>query len=262
MQGGDVSPGYVACGSSVPGARHMQKGIPCEDAWACEKASGFLVIAVADGLSSADNGGKGAAVAVHTSVTAVAGILETRDPDDTPDIGAIIRAGFAAARFAIQEDADKAGEEVSSYATTLLVTVVRDRIAWCGHIGDGACVVLSGEEVSVLSAPGLAVYANETAVLTAPRWEQDLRMNSGSADVVLLSTDGCQGALIRRENGKQIPYAPFILPLVKALSRYYTEGRDCNAEIADLLSSERMRALSSDDMTLVAGFCTPGETAR
>jgi hypothetical protein len=36
----------------------------------------------------------------------------------------------------------------------------------CGHIGDGACAILSGNEVSLLSVPGNTEYANETAVLT------------------------------------------------------------------------------------------------
>lgn len=69
MSAGHARPGsYFACGASVAGTRHIRDQIPCEDAWAGVILPGALIIAVADGLSSAEHGGKGADIAVSSSV--------------------------------------------------------------------------------------------------------------------------------------------------------------------------------------------------
>lgn len=254
-----TGPDYFACGGSVQGTRHIQGSIPCEDAWAFENLPGCLVLAVADGLSSADYGGKGAEAAVTACVREVAGLIKMTNDDGEIPVSDIIRDGIARGRSSLTVLAETNEHPLSSYATTLALVVMKGDCVWCGHIGDGVCACVFGDDVSVLSAPGNAEYANETAVLTARTWEKHLRISSGKADAVLLATDGCQGALIRREEGGLQPYKPFIIPLVKALREYVIEGRDCNAEICDLLFSDRMRALSSDDMTLAAGFSSPGE---
>ncbi|MCA1916394.1 PP2C family serine/threonine-protein phosphatase [Methanospirillum hungatei] len=256
MPAGHTRPGsYIACGASVAGTRHIRDQIPCEDAWAGVILPDALIIAVADGLSSAEYGGKGADIAVSSSV---------RDATDAykpgeQDIPALIRSAMSAGREAIHDHALSEGLHISSFATTLLLAVLTPDGAFCGHIGDGACVALSEGEASLLSVPGTAEYANETAVLTAQTWESHCRISHRAADAIICATDGCQGALIRREDGAYVPYSPFVVPLVRSLGEYLDEGRDLNSEIADLLSSSRMRALSSDDMTLAVGFSLSGE---
>jgi hypothetical protein len=247
---------YVACGASVAGTRHIRDQIPCEDAWAKAILPGALAIAVADGLSSAESGGKGAEIAVNTSVGIIADALMA---DKEPDISNLIRMAAGKGRENIERDACLNGVEISSYATTLLVAVLINDCAVCGHIGDGACVTLSADTASVLSLPGPSEYANETAVLTGKNWESQLRISSGTGSAVICATDGCQGAIVRRDEGSFIPYNPFIVPLVRSLESYISEGRDLNLEISDLLTSSRMQALSSDDMTLAVGFCLPGK---
>lgn len=244
----------------MQGTRHIRDGIPCEDAWAFDTQCGCLVLAVADGLSSAENGGKGAELVSAASVRAIVDLIKTVTSDGISiDVPEIIQSGIKKGRDVVSSYAEQEDQTISSYATTLIIVVMRGDEVWCGHIGDGVCVTVSGDEVLVLSAPGNIEYANETAVITSRSWEKQLRISSGIADAVLLATDGCQGAVIRREEDGIKPYNPFVLPLVKALREYSAEGRDCNAEICDLLFSERMRALSSDDMTLAAGF-SPGES--
>ena len=256
---------YAAFGACVAGSRHNHDHIPCEDAWGREILPDSLIIAVADGLSSAEHGGKGASLAVASSIKAAVDELRKRgqtdaDPEVKTDIPDIIRQAVRAGRDALESCAASEEMPLSSYATTLLIALMSHDGVYCGHIGDGACVIISGEVVSLLSAPGNAEYANETPVLTGKDWEKQLRISIGSGDAVLLATDGCQGALIQKEEGLQIPYGPFIVPLLTSLKRFFLEGRECNSEIADLLSSSRMRALSSDDMTLAAGIRISGES--
>ncbi len=246
---------FIACGASVAGTRHIRDQIPCEDAWARIILPDALIIAVADGLSSADYGGKGAEIAVSSCIQNAADVYRAGEQD----IAALIRTAMGAGRADIDDHALSEGLDISSCATTLLMAVLTPDGVFCGHIGDGACVTLSEGEASLLSTPGSAEYANETAVLTSKNWESQLRISQGTADAVICATDGCQGALIRREDGAYVPYSPFVVPLVRSLEQYVGEGRDLNTEIADLLSSSRMRALSSDDMTLAVGFHIPGE---
>ncbi len=92
-----------------------------------------------------------------------------------------------------------------------------------------------------------------------PLQERTGSISSGTGSAVICATEGCQGAIVRRDEGSFIPYNPFIVPLVRSLESYISEGRDLNLEISDLLTSSRMQALSSDDMTLAVGFCLPGE---
>ena len=246
---------YIACGASVAGTRHIRDQIPCEDAWARIILSDALIIAIADGLSSAEYGGKGAEIAVSSSVRIAADAYRAGEQDIT----SLITAAMGAGREHIDNHAISERLDISSLATTLLMAVLTPNGVVCGHIGDGACVTLSEGEASLLSIPGPATYANETAVLTAQNWESQLRISHGAADAIICATDGCQGALIRREDGAYVPYGPFVVPLVRSLEQYVGEGRDLNTEIADLLSSSRMRALSSDDMTLAVGFHIPCE---
>ncbi|MDX8549817.1 protein phosphatase 2C family protein [Methanospirillum sp. J.3.6.1-F.2.7.3] len=261
---------FLACGASVAGTRHIRDLIPCEDAWAHDTCKDFLVLAVADGLSSAEYGGKGAEIAVHSSIqAAVQHLIQVPVGDDEnnssiqekPDCSDIVHKAIRSGRNDLITHAESEDIPLSSLATTILIALLSSEGVTCGHIGDGACAILSGNEVSLLSVPGNTEYANETAVLTQNNWEKSLRISFGPADAVLLATDGCQGALIRKENGQAAPYIPFISSLVQSLKRFYQEGRDCNVEIADLLSSSRMRALSSDDLTLAVGFLISGESA-
>ncbi|MDD3574937.1 MAG: PP2C family serine/threonine-protein phosphatase, partial [Methanospirillum sp.] len=238
---------YIACGASVAGTRHIQNQNPCEDAWAKAILPCALVIAVADGLSSAEFGGKGAEIAVNSCVRNAVELLRTDEEDEEQDIITVIRTAAGAGREKIGEHAIMNEMDISSFATTLLMTVLTPDGVVCGHIGDGACVTLSEDVVSLLSVPGHARYANETAVLTGKNWDSQFRISSGAASAVICATDGCQGALVRRENGSYMPYSPFIVPLVRSLEQYTKEDRDLNSEIFDLLHSSRMQALSSDD---------------
>lgn len=251
-----MNPSFLAFGVSVAGVRHIRNQVPCEDSCVHAVFPDCSIIAVADGLSSAGNGKTGAEIGTRACVDA-ASVL-AREEGITPED--LIRQAVSAGRSAIQAFAEMEMNPIASYGTTMLIAYVSHAGSWCGHIGDGVAVNVRGDEVSLLSGPGHSEYANETAVLTASDWEKSLRISSGPAGTLVLATDGCQGAVIRRENGRYMPYLPFILPFVHSLYRFVDEKRDVAAEIRDLLSSERMQALSSDDMTLAVVLSLPGES--
>lgn len=243
-------------GASVAGYRHQKNQIPCEDAFASVVYQNFPIVAVADGLSSARFGGLAADVASRSCVDAVSTLLKEgyESPED------IIRKAIHASRDAVVAAAQEAEVPISFFGTTIMLLMIMEGKVWCGHIGDGVAVSINEGSVSLLSGPGVSEYANETAVLSAPDWERALRISVMDGNTAIIGTDGCQGALVRREQGDIVPYEPFILPLVKSLLRFIREGRDGTASVMDLLRSDRMQQLSADDMTLVIIYGPGGET--
>lgn len=243
-------------GASVEGYRHRKEQIPCEDAFASAVYQNCPIVAVADGLSSARFGGVAADIASRSCVDAVSTLLkeEKISPED------IIRRAIKASRDAVIAAAKEAEASSSDYGTTILLLIIMEGRVWCGHIGDGVAVTINEDSVSLLSGPGESEYANETAVLSAPDWERRLRISVREGSAAVIGTDGCQGALVRKEQGEIVPYRPFILPLVKSLIRFFKEGRDGSAAVMELLRSDRMQQLSADDMTLVIIYGPGGET--
>jgi|GEM_PF-933131 len=247
---------FKVFGASVQGVSHRKSNRSCEDAYAFRYAGVYLIIAVADGVSSVNNGGKGAEIAVNGAVDACSEMIRKGETQGE----LLISEGISAGRKAILDHAYLEGMPLSSYATTLLLVCISENKVFCGHIGDGAVICVKNEDIHILSEPVRCEYANETTVLTGSDWKCALRRSSGECDVVILVTDGCQNALLRRKNAQFFPYNPFILPLVRSLPDYVRKGEDVNQAISDLLFSEKMQALSSDDMTLVIAFKSPGET--
>ena len=248
--------GPLIIGASVAGGRHEKNQIPCEDAFASAVYQNVPIVAIADGLSSARFGGLAADIASRSCVDTVTTLLEEgkKSPEE------IIRRAIRTSRDAVIAASAEAKLSISDFGTTILLLVIMDGKIWCGHIGDGVAVTINEGSVSLLSGPGQSEYANETAVLAAPDWERVLRISIREGNAAVIGTDGCQGALIRREHGEIVPYEPFILPLVKSLLRFIREGRDGQEAVRDLLRSDRMQQLSSDDMTLAIIYGTGGET--
>ena len=121
-----------------------------------------------------------------------------------------------------------------------------------GHIGDGIVVGMRNGELKILSSPDTGEYANETACLVETNWEHNLRITQlTEVDQCIIATDGCQGALAIRKEGKFQPYEPFILPLLSFISKKIGMHENPDSDIAGLLASQRMQEFSGDDKTLV-----------
>lgn len=238
---------YIA-GATVTGPRHEKDGVPGQDAWGWQKSTdGTSLIAVADGLSSVRNGGMGSAMSVSALIKAT-GDNALPGLDMTPEG---VLSLFVLARKALEEQAAADGTELGEYGTTLLILMYREGRVITGQIGDGMIISGSRGVFSILSIPATAGYANETASLTAPDWEPDLIIRTGTADTLIMATDGCQGVLARKERTGYVPYLPFITPFRKFVMEGARTGRDGNQAISELLLSRKMREFSYDDKTMV-----------
>ncbi|PWR70135.1 PP2C family serine/threonine-protein phosphatase [Methanospirillum lacunae] len=238
-------------GSSVRGNRHIQSEQPCQDAYAVAYSKNGWGIAVADGLGSAGHSDAGARIAVDTASKVVIADFEC------PDISVEerIRQAFLKAREAVIKEASELEISPSEFASTLIVAFYSGERITLGHIGDGIAVGTKKDQAVLLSSPGESEYANETASLIQTDWENQLRITPCfEIDHVIIATDGCQGALAVKRDGRYQPHEPFILPLISFIERKISVNLSPEPDISTLLSSKKMQELSGDDKTLVVIF--------
>ncbi|MCX6693217.1 MAG: PP2C family serine/threonine-protein phosphatase [Methanomicrobiales archaeon] len=247
-------------GTSVIGQSHRSKGLPCQDHCAYLTALNFpraksrAVIALADGLGSADRSLEGASCAVLSALEEVrtSFLTTTRAvPDPRP---LIIRAAHQA-RKCLDDEASRARLSLRAYACTLILVLISGPSVAIGHIGDGGVVILQHEDYILASAPHRGEYVNEVVPLTSDCWEESFRMTPwmGSTFAVAAFTDGCQGAVLTRQGPDHVPYVPFFSPLFQ----YIADSSSHDAVVGDitrLLSSPRMGMVSPDDKTLAVAI--------
>ena len=238
-------------GACITGTRHKKDEKPCQDAWASFPIQrGGWVFAIADGLSSAPYADEGAKMAVYSAGEALSSSLT-----DTPEISDLNMQIWDAMRITRDSIVARAiinKTEPSSYASTLIIGVYDHGKVTIGHIGDGIVVGVQEGKTIILSPPGPAEYANETACLVQDDWEKDLRIAEFTGiNACIIATDGCQNALATRSSGEYIPHEPFILPLISFINGRIGSNIDPEPDITALLSSPRMEQLSGDDKTLI-----------
>lgn len=252
--------------ASVAGPGHNQHGLPCQDAHAWEwLPDGTLVLAVADGAGSARKSEIGAQSAVQGAIaSAKAPAADTRTPNGDPldDLAERLLLVFRGARSAVEAVAQLQREPLRELATTLLVCLWTENGVVSGHVGDGAAIGWLGKDAGfkILSAPAATEYVNETAFITEPDWECKFRVTAmpGYIPGVLLTTDGCQRAALRRKKPEEVSdhegcevFGPFVSPILDYVHRT-TDAVQGQAELATLLCSEKLAGHSDDDKTLVA----------
>jgi hypothetical protein len=250
LSGGN-SEQVVVTGACAAGERHAKAGEPCQDAffW-CPIPDNGVVIAIADGLSSASHAETGAHIAVEAVCQA---IVSAYDNKAVPgDQKVLMRDAFTKAKVAVIIEADRAGISPVFYGSTLIAAVFCNGRLTVGHIGDGIVAGMQEGKTLIISEPGESEYVNETACLMQSDWETHLRVTESShIEAGILATDGCQGAVATRQNGELHPYDPFLLPLISFIRKKTGVHKDPASDIARLLTSSRMLELSGDDKTLV-----------
>lgn len=208
-----------------PGRSHRRLGTPCQDAHAqwVDPVGQRAVAAVADGLGSCPLSQVGSQAAADAAVAALAA-------EPAWDEAALVRA-FAAARAAVEAEAERAGAPVHDLATTLQVACRDGGVVLAGMVGDGA--VVCGRTVLLAPAPG--GYANEVVPITAGAWQDHLQVarhenpgagararaegaGAGAPDPVLLFSDGLIRLLLARDGATWTPFAPFFDRFLPALA--------------------------------------------
>ncbi|MDA8065382.1 MAG: PP2C family serine/threonine-protein phosphatase [Thermaerobacter sp.] len=241
-------------GVCVRGPSHVKRRMPCQDDFTWRRLSeGGVVLAVADGAGSARRAEWGARAAVRLAVQGAQGRWTAEGREGLTQA---TQAGMRLARVGLEQLAEKLQIPLRDLACTLMVTVWRLGEVAVAHVGDGAVVGWSVDGTSgyswrLVSAPENAEYVNETRFVTDADWPIGVQLSTGEGLAgVVVFTDGCQRAALRREENSLTPFPGFLTPL----ARYAAQAGERQQVVADLrklLNSEKLRETSDDDKTLV-----------
>ena len=128
---------YVVGGYSSIGKSHQDKGVKCQDSFYIMEGNGYLVAAVADGLSSSKHSDIASNLAVSEAVEYC--LNHVNRNTDSSTVLEIIEKSFDEALFSIKQ---VAGLSLDDYDTTLSLVVYRSGEVWYGHVGDSGIIAL------------------------------------------------------------------------------------------------------------------------
>ncbi len=244
--------------ASVQGTSHSRTGQPCQDSSSVGVGApdGIFVAAVADGGGSvelyADGSRIGACAATQRAVRLLR--LHVRPLKET-----LLEAAHFA-REALETEACRQNRSLRDFATTLIVAICAPEITGAPQIGDGGMVTAGdgisadeGGDYTLFSAPQRGEYANTTNFITSSGWRAShaIRLLRGSVSRVAMFTDGIQSIALNAASGNTL-HAPFFDPLYSRAEQQEDEQAAGNY-IAAFLSTPRVTARASDDLTLLLG---------
>jgi len=243
---------WKVMGASVQGTSHVRLGLLCQDAYDY-RAIGEkgVILAVADGLSTASKSDIGAKIAVRIAVSKIYESLYKSIPTDEKEWEILIINGFHAVRNVLREQASSEGLKIKNYATTLIVAVVMDSTLITGQIGDGGVVAqFENDELSTISQPQRGEFANETMPITTRYVFRRIRFSfpKGKIKSFALFTDGIQSLAL--ELPSNTPFPPFFIPFFDAL-KSTNDIKSTTSSLIELLESDRVCEKTDDDKTLV-----------
>ncbi len=251
MKTGDgMNAAWRVIGASVQGVSHIKSGQPCQDAhaWAV-LPDGTLIAVVADGAGSAALAEVGAQLAAKTAVNCLRReLIENALPVNEAAWRVLLFEGLKAARQRLEDEAQERGCALRDLAATLIVAVATAELAATAHVGDGAAVLKTADELLLLAAPQMSEYVNETTFLVSADYLQAAQFACwhGRVRQLALFTDGLQRLALQMP--LQRPHAPFFAPLFQFAAN---AGADAEAQLAAFLHSPRIADRADDDLTLL-----------
>mgnify|MGYP000873603429 CR=1 FL=1 len=237
-------------GISTIGPLHIQMGLPCQDACAfLTLPSRIGIVAVSDGLGSADKSDKGSNIAVNTVIDTARSMISKNIEFELLDI---IKKSIISARIALENYAEIEKSKLKDYACTLIVVAFKKDKISVGQIGDGAVVAKTASRLLLLSKPAESEYINEVIPLTSEDWEKHIQYSESEENIqtFMTFTDGLQRAALLNTNDGLIPYDGFVNPLF-SYSMELSDYSEAESDIKEFLESEKMNEHSEDDKTLV-----------
>jgi hypothetical protein len=247
-------PEWRIAAASVCGASHERLGLPCQDAhkWAAI-ADSLLVVAIADGAGSALLAEVGAGLAVGAAVDSICERLGRRRAVarlDDREWQRLMSRTLAAAKQAIETEAESRSLPARDFACTLTVAVAGADFVAAVQVGDGAIVVAEpdGGMVSV-TQPIQGDCLNETLFLTAPEALESAQpaLWRGTLAHLAAFSDGLQMTALHMPGAQ--PHPGFFTPLFQFLGKE-SNGAQANEALTAFLTSPRLRDRTDDDVTL------------
>ncbi len=243
---------WYCVGASVQGTSHENVGLPCQDMHRYQHLrNGDLIMAVADGVGSAQRSDEGAKLACDVAINYLSTHLEQNSTSSEEELENAIRNAYQSAVDSIRERAGTSGASMSEYATTLSVAVVTDELVIGAMVGDGMMVVEDSQgEFGCFFALPKREYANQVVSITSAQGPAELQIVSRSSPIktVALLTDG----LLRLscDVRKNVPHPPFFQMMTSLLYKV-PEHHQASKELEVLLNHPSINERTDDDKTLV-----------
>ncbi len=245
--------------SSVAGASHIEAGVPCQDASACQIVdvpgrSPVLIAVVSDGAGTGLYAATGSNIACNAFIAAVSDYLMAGQA-----VGDIDRAKaetwIERAATEIGSCAKHSDHMIGDYSCTLLAAIIGEDAAAFLQVGDGAIVTSHGKEDgwAWVFWPQKGQFANETNfvvgdnALTTLDFDVALRR----VDEVALFTDGLEGLVLHYPT--RAVHDPFFENVFRPVRASLADGFDgeLSAALDGFLSSQAVCERTDDDKTLV-----------
>jgi hypothetical protein len=236
--------------AAVTGGAHAASGAGCEDHVrtpifldALGRRTAF--IAVADGAGSAPKAKIGAQLATLAAAQQARTQLRSLAADAITQEHALEWGEAAHRKLARQAERD--GESIEAYHSTMLLALLAPSHVILGHIGDGAIVGRHDGQWRTLSAPFKGEWPGETVFITLPNWRDYYRTGliDGSLDSIAVFTDGLDAAIFGL---KQEPHAPQMDALVDSHARLTASAFE--RALHTWLNCEAVQRQSHDDRTI------------
>lgn len=244
---------WQAVSATAAGNTHTEKNLPCQDAamW-MTTPEGLLIVAVADGATSATYGHVGAASAARAAVhTLASSRRELPAMSDSASWNRLLRECFGRAQETLQAEARTRSISIDDLASTLILAAVTAQGIAVGQIGDGAVVASNwAGELAALTQPQRGEFLNETTFLISPEAFETFQFGAHPTPVshVAAFSDGLQ--MLALKMPEQTPHRPFFAPLFDFVTQTL-DPSDAEAQLQLFLSSPRIRQRTSDDVSLV-----------
>lgn len=199
-------------GFSLVGKSHLTNGTCCQDNHKIKRLSnGWVIAASADGVGSARNSQIGSKIATETVVS----FCDEYMPWDFSVIGikSMLRTAYNYAYKSVLREAEKTGEPIESYDTTLDVVIYDGQRIIYGHSGDGAII-------------GMNTFG-QFVMLTTPQKGDDgisvIPLRSGYTQWVIDSYDEDLASVLIMTDGILEKMSPYLLRLAEPpLNSVYT----------------------------------------
>ena len=243
----DVTRESHLVGCSVRGPDHEQSGKPCQDAWdGIQLPDSRFVLAVADGLGSAEHSHVGSEVATETIVSKMKEVVRNEDFTES-SLENEFKIAFESVRSAIQDEADRQGVAVSELNTTLLAAAGGPSGVGAAAVGDGGIICVYDGDFELMVPREDAKYANRTTPVQSDNWKESYRFRySDNVDGVAAFSDGLENIAW---DGKVSPQDSLFDQFFNLVWNS-TDVNRIKKELEDFLDHERYRDISGDDKTI------------
>lgn len=248
--------------SSVAGTAHALRGVPCQDATACEiltdaRGMEVFIAAVSDGAGSAHRSEVGSRHACSLFISEMKAFFESNRTalDITRDFA---RKWIISFQSDIHLRSDAEGLRPRDFACTFVAAVVCDEAAAFLQVGDGSIVVRSHDEPDVDGYDWVfwadeGEYANQTTFLIEEAALERLTFQTVNhrIDEVALFTDGLQRLALHFQS--RTTHAPFFQSMFAPLRDASIEGHvdALSSSLNVFLDSSSVNERTDDDKSLV-----------